>query len=258
MTMRNEIVVGDCVKGMADLEPGSFNLVIADPPYNLDKDFGIYKEVDNRETWKSWTREWLAQTMRLLSDQGNIFVYGHHQHQCWVQCAMFELGFQYRRQIIWHYQNGFSGHVRTLTSHYEPLLWFSKTRDYIYHTIRVPYKSAERLQYDCIKDGKVWRPNPDGAMAGDVWEFPTLSGRRFRDEKVDHPTQKPLSITRRIVRHFSNPGDTILVPFVGSGSECVAAQMEGRHFTGFELNPQYVDLAHQRLDAPMQNEFPLE
>ena len=250
----DNIVVGDCIEGMKSLEDNLFNLIVADPPYNLDKDFGVYKELEQKSVWKSWTREWLAEALRVLSDKGNILVYGHHQHQCWVQCAMFELGFIYRRQIIWYYQNGFSGHVRTLTSHYEPLLWFSKThKGYIYHTIRVPYKHPERLKYRINSNGKKWMPNPDGSLAGDVWEFPVLSGKPFQQEKVDHPTQKPLSISRRIVKHFSNAGDTILVPFAGSGTECVAAAIEGRNYLGFELNPEYVSLANSRLEQSMQN-----
>jgi site-specific DNA-methyltransferase (adenine-specific)/adenine-specific DNA-methyltransferase len=69
---------------------------------------------------------------------------------------------------------------------------------------------------------------------------------------VNHPTQKPLSISRRLVKHFSNPGDTLLVPFVGSGSECVAALLEGRGFVGFELNPAYVELARNRVASARQ------
>jgi site-specific DNA-methyltransferase (adenine-specific)/adenine-specific DNA-methyltransferase len=84
-------------------------------------------------------------------------------------------------------------------------------------------------------------------MAGDVWRFPVLAGRRFRDEKVNHPTQKPLSISKRIVNHFSNPGELVLVPFAGSGSECLAARMCGRVFLGFELNPDYVEIANRRI-----------
>ena len=161
---------------------------------------------------------------------------------------MLEMELIYRRQIIWNYENGFAGYgKRTLNATYEPLLWFSKSNRYIYTPIREPYKSQERLKHKIIKNGKVWQPNPEGRMAGDIWPFPTLAGRRFRDEKVDHPTQKPLSISRRIVKHFSNTGDTILVPFVGSGSECVAAIMEGRNCTGFELNPDYITLANERL-----------
>ncbi len=248
--MIEEIEVGDCIAGMKKLQDGSFNLIVADPPYNLDKDFGPWKETERKAEWRDWTRDWLTEAKRVLSDEGNIFVYGIHHHMCWVQCMMYDLGLVYRRQIIWNYENGFAGYgKRSLNATYEPLLWFSKSTNYIYNPIREPYKSQERLKHKIIKNGKVWEPNPEGRMAGDIWSFPTLAGRAFRDEKVDHPTQKPLSISRRIVKHFSNVGDSVLVPFVGSGSECVAASMEGRGYVGFELNPAYVQIAQDRLTA---------
>ena len=253
--MSGTIFRRDCIDGMKSLSEGKYNLIISDPPYNLNKDFGEWKESKHRKEWKSWTRDWLKQAFRVLSKTGNIFVYGIHHHQCWVQCMMYEIGYCYRRQIIWHYENGFAGYGdRTLNATYEPLLWFSKTSDYIYHPIREPYKSQDRLKYKIIKNGKVWKPHPDGRLAGDVWAFPTLAGRRFRDEKVDHPTQKPLSISRRIVRHFSNPEDTVLVPFSGSGTECVAATLEGRNFLGFELNANYIELANSRLNELTESE----
>ena len=246
--MNGKLVACDCIVGMKKQEAGSFNLIVADPPYNLGKDFGPWKETEKKAEWRDWMRDWLKEALRLLSERGNIFVYGIHHHQCWVQCIMYELGYVYRRQIIWHYDNGFAGYgKRALNACYEPLLWFSKTDDYIYHMIREPYKSKERLRHKITKNGKVWSPHPEGRMAGDVWYFPTLAGRRFRDEKVDHPTQKPLSISRRIVKHFSDPGDTILVPFAGSGTECVASVQEGRGFLGFDLNPSYLELAEIRL-----------
>ena len=250
MLPTGQIIEGDCLVGMKALPSGTFNLVVADPPYNLDKDFGPWKESERRGDWKEWTREWLAEAHRLLSDQGNIFVYGVHRTQCWVQCMMFELGFSYRRQIVWHYENGFAGYgPRSLSACYETILWFSKTSQYIYHTIREPYKSQERLRYKISKNGKTWTPNPDGRLAGDVWSYPTLAGRRFRDEKVDHPTQKPLSVSRRIIRHFSDRDDVVLVPFAGSGTECVAAAMEGRRWLGFELNRDYIAMAERRLEG---------
>lgn len=243
-----QIIRGDCIEGMKARADGEFNLILADPPYNLDKDFGPWKETEKKAEWREWTRDWLEQADRVLSERGNIFVYGIHHHMCWVQCMMYELGLTYRRQIIWHYENGFAGYgKRSLNATYEPLLWFSKSDNYIYHTIREPYKSQARLKHKIVKNGKVWKPHPDGRMAGDIWSFPTLAGRRFRDEKVDHPTQKPLSISRRIVKHFSDEGDTVLVPFIGSGSECVAAVMEGRNYLGFELNQSYINIAEDRL-----------
>ena len=92
-----------------------------------------------------------------------------------------------------------------------------------------------------------------------MWHFPVLAGRRFAAEKVNHPTQKPLSISSRIVNHFSNPGALVVVPFAGSGSECVAARMGQRDFIGFELNPAYVKIANARLhtldEAPRQRDL---
>lgn len=247
------IIEGDCVAGMRAMAAGSVQLVIADPPYNLNKDFGAWKEQNERERWLPWSREWIDECYRVLAPGGSIFVYGIHHHICWIQCYLYDIGLTYRRQIIWYYENGFAGYTKTLAAHYEPLLWFSKGDGFTYHPIREPYKSTERLKHKVTKNGKEWKPNPDGRMASDVWSFPTLAGRRFRDEKVEHPTQKPLSISNRIVRHFSNPGDTVLVPFCGSGSECVAAAAAERHYLAFELNAKYIAIANERLRGLRQN-----
>ena len=93
----------------------------------------------------------------------------------------------------------------------------------------------------------MWTPHPEGRQAGDVWTFPTLAGRRFANERTEHPTQKPLSLSRRLVEHFSNEGEMVVVPFVGSGSECVAAIECGRRFVGAEINAAYVDIARARI-----------
>lgn len=242
----NRIIEGDCIEGMAELPAKCAQLIIADPPYNLDKDFGKWKESEQRERWLPWCKEWLSECNRILAPGGSIFVYGIHHHMCWIQCYLYEIGLTYRRQIIWHYENGFAGYTKNLAAHYEPLLWFSKGEGYTYHPIREPYKSTERLKHKITKNGKEWKPNPEGRLAGDVWHFPTLAGRRFKEEKVAHPTQKPISISRRIVEHFSNPDDLVVVPFAGSGTECVVAAAT-RKYIGFELNPEYIAIAEKRI-----------
>lgn len=251
----NTIVEEDCIRGMRRLPDECAQLIIADPPYNLNKDFGNWKEQEQRERWLPWCKEWLTECKRILAPGGSIFVHGIHHHMCWIQCCLYELDLTYRRQIIWHYENGFAGYTRSLSAHYEPLLWFSKGQDYTYNLIREPYKSAERLKYKITKNGKMWTPHPEGRLAGDVWRFPTLAGRRFRKEKVEHPTQKPLPLSSRIVRHFSNPGDLVVVPFAGSGTECMAAAMNDRKFIGFELNPNYVAIAVQRILKLQEESF---
>lgn len=246
---RNVIVQGDCVESLRALPDGVASLVIADPPYNIGPAFGIEKEWNRSTEWLPWCEAWLKECLRVLSANGQIFVYGIHHYQCYVQCLLYDMGMKYRRQIIWHYENGWSRSRKTLATHYEPILWFSKSDTFTYHPVREPYKSAERLKNKITKNGKVWTPNPEGRMAGDVWKFPTLAGKRFEQERVDHPTQKPLALSDRIVRHFSNEGELVVVPFAGSGTECVSAARNRRDYWGCELKQQYIDLALKRLDT---------
>lgn len=249
MTTLDTVSACDTIDFMRGVPSGSCRLVIADPPYNLeiDKKFGPRSYNDGLEGWLEWSRRWIDAAVGAISDDGNLFIYGIHHYAAFLHVYLFEIGLKYRRQIIWHYENGWSKYLNAPAAHYEPILWFAKSEQSLYHPIREPYKSTARLRHPIYKNGKQWIPHPDGRQAGDVWKFPTLAGRRFRDERVDHPTQKPLSLSRRIVKHFSDPGDTVLVPFVGSGTECVAAKELGRHYLGAELNPQYVRMAKDRL-----------
>lgn len=172
--------LGDCVELLRKLPDSCAQLVIADPPYNLGPRFGLEKEWVRDEKWLPWCREWLAECRRVLTDDGNILVYGIHHYLCYLQVHLYELGMEYRRQIIWFYENGFTTYRRSLATHYEPILWFSKSGDYYFREIREPYKSTERLKSPVTKNGKVWTPHPDGRLAGDVWNFPTLAGARRR------------------------------------------------------------------------------
>ncbi len=243
------IYEGDALEFLSTLPDSSADLIIADPPYSLEKDkeFGEGAFFNSREEWLVWCKRWLGEAKRILKPTGNLFVYSIHHNACFLQCYMYEIGLEYRRQLIWHYENGWSKYSNGPACHYEPILWFAKRADSTFHVIREPYKSQERLKHVITKNGKVWKPHPDGRQAGDVWRVPTLAGRRFAKERTAHPTQKPLALSRRLVEHFSNAGDLVVVPFVGSGSECVAALEEGRHFVGAEINAAYVNIARARL-----------
>lgn len=249
MMETNSIFQGDVLALLTAIPDESAELIIADPPYSLDKDkeFGEGAFFESREDWLSWCKLWLKEAKRILTKTGNLFVYSIHHNACFLQVHMYEMGLEYRRQIIWHYENGWSKYRNGPACHYEPILWFAKGKDSTFHVIREPYKSQERIAHRITKNGKLWTPHPDGRQAGDVWKFPTLAGRRFADERTAHPTQKPLSLSKRLVEHFSNSGDLVVIPFVGSGSECVAAVESGRHFVGAEINPLYVEIARRRL-----------
>ena len=127
----------------------------------------------------------------------------------------------------------------------------------------MPYKSTERLKSPVkykAADGttKIWKPNPKGAMRGDVWDFPTLAGKRFEKEKTPHPTQKPESLIMELIKAFC-PKDsegfycgTILDPFHGSGTLgvcCEKLNAEGHRIKclGIELEQQWCDIAESRI-----------
>jgi len=257
MIVDNIVVHGDAVEFLKTLPNGFANLIIADPPYNLrkDREFGEGAFFNSTNEWLDWCKSWLDEAHRILSPNGNLFVYAIHNYACFLQTYMYELGLQYRRQIIWNYENGFSKYRNGPACHYEPILWFAHSNNSTFHVIREPYKSSERLRHPIIKKGRVWIPNPEGRQAGDVWTFPTLAGKRFAAERTDHPTQKPLSLSNRIIEHFSNPGDMVVIPFVGSGSECVSAVDYGRNFAGAEINPSYVEMANKRIADAKLNLF---
>ena len=245
---KNKIYLGNCIELMKKLDTDSVDLIIADPPYNLRKDFGNESDKwEKVEDWINWSKEWIKECHRVLKPTGAIFIYGIHKYLCFIQCYLYEIGMNYGRQFIWHYENNWSQYSKYPASNYEPLLWFTKTKEYTYHLIREPYKSQDRIKHKIIKNGKVWKPNPQGKHSGDVWKFPILAGKLFEQERVKHPTQKPLSITNKIIKHFSNEGDLILVPFVGSGTECLSSKINNRNFIGFEINKDYIKIANKRL-----------
>lgn len=240
------IFLEDVTSFLKKLPDQSADLIIADPPYGIKKSFGVKEKWQSVQEWVAWCDSWLNECERIMKPGSSILVYGIHHYLCYNQVSLYKLGLSYRRQIIWHYENGFCGN-RKLRATYEPLLWFTKGDTYYFEEIREPYKSTERLKHPVTKGGKVWKPHPKGRIAGDVWAIPTLAGRRFQDEKVDHPSQKPLALSQRLTRHFCPRNGSIVIPFAGSGSECLAAFRENRKFLATEINPTFKELAESRL-----------
>jgi DNA modification methylase len=263
----NRIINGDCETVMKDLKSQgvSFDLVLTDPPYNKNKDFGNDSDKLTLEEFQRVNKIRIGLCYQLLKPQGSIIWFAIHDNVGFLQNIMFETGFFYRRLNIWHYDNGFSRSSKTLAHDYEPFLWYSKSKDkwtFNADDIRVPYKT-ERVKnpvyYFNSKGEKVaWMPNPLGAMHSDIWDYPTLAGKNFAAERTEHPTQKPESLITELIKAFC-PKDqdgkycgTILDPFNGSGTLSVCCEKlnkQGHHikWIGIEIEKKWCDVAEERL-----------
>jgi site-specific DNA-methyltransferase (adenine-specific) len=266
---RNEFTVGDSDAEILDAlisEGARFDLILTDPPYNLNKDFGNSSDSLELPDFLRLNGERINKCARLLTSNGSIVWFAIHHYVGFLQVMMYEAQLHYRRMNIWHYENGFSRSQRTLRNEYEPFLWFSKSKsDWHFNAddIRTPYKSIARLKTPVYyRDGngkKVpWIPNPLGAMHGDVWEFPTLAGKRFQEERTGHPTQKPEGLILGLLKAFC-PKDAsgkyvgrILDPYAGSGTLgicCEKLNREGHkiEWGSIELEEKWVAVARSRL-----------
>ncbi len=242
-----------------------YDLVLTDPPYNINKDFGNKSDCLPLDKFVELTKERIEKIKKILSPEGSIIWFGIHDYICYVQVAMYDAGLYYRRMNIWKYENGFSRSKKEPATHYEPFLWFSmnkKVWTYNVDEVRIPYKSEERLRNKITyrgKDGekKVWEPNPRGSMRGDIWDFPTLAGKRFEHEKTEHPTQKPESLITELIKAFCPMKNgkytgNIIDPFHGSGTLgvcCEKLNKEGNEikWTGIELEKRWCNVAEERI-----------
>lgn len=275
MSISRDLITGDSdqLLPMFVSEGREFDLILTDPPYNLNKDFGNTSDSLPMTEFLEVSRTRIQSCSDLLASDGSILWFGIHHYIGFLQAIMYETGLHYRRMNIWRYNNGFSRSKRLPRGEYEPFLWFSKSdKRWTYNTddVRIPYKSEERLKnpvwYRNSRGERVkWTPDPRGAMRGDIWEFPTLAGKRFADERTEHPTQKPEALFVELLKAYC-PKDpdgryvgTVLDPFLGSGTTAVACEIlnsEGHEISwvGIELEERWVQIAHERIDRIIQDQ----
>ncbi len=226
----------DFLEGVKQIKDLSIDLIIVDPPYfevKGDFDF-VFK---NSQEYLIFIDKCIKEFERVLKNNGSLFMYCSQQMSANID-IMLQQHFEIKNRLIWYRSGGLSPTKKFKLSH-EPLFYCVKDmNNHIWNPdeIRVKSKYADKDK----------RLNPKGKVPDDVWEIPNLVGKK--KEKVDHPTQKPLAICERIIKASSNIDSLILIPFVGSGSECVMAKMLNRSYIGFELEEKYIKIAEERLN----------
>ena len=260
LTLRQEILHGDTLAILPSLPDESVQIVLADPPYNIGKDFGNDSDKQPMDTYLAWTDRWLAECLRVLKPNGTLFIFGFSEILALILARIpYSVN---RRWLIWHYTNKNVASLHFWQRSHESILVLWK-EDKVFHrdAVREPYtegflqgaagkkRAATKGRFSKGEKDTTYNAHPAGALPRDVIKIPALAGGAGAKERVDHPTQKPLALCERLLKSCSQGPDAglVLVPFAGSGSECVAAKQLGLPYVGIELNEDYVALCTERL-----------
>jgi DNA modification methylase len=230
----NKIHLGDAVKILKNIPSESVDLICTDPPYNLGKDYGNNIDLKEWEEYILFTKEWLAESKRVLKKNGSIYVFMGVRFIARLHVIMEEMGLLFNGWITWHYTQGV-GRKKGFSPRHEDILYFTKSEDFTFNidAVRIPQKFYRE------------RNNMSGANPGDVWTFSHV--HYSNPERTIHPTQKPEALIKRIISASSNENEVVLDMFLGSGTTCVVAKKLNRKWIGIELNPDFVKIATERI-----------
>jgi len=238
---------GNCIDVLADIQDASIDLIFADPPYNIGKIFGEFKDAwPSDAAYAEWCYQWLDVCIRKLKPTGSMYVMTSTQAMpyldLWLRGRINILG-----RIVWHYDSSGVQAKKYFGSLYEPILYCTKdTKKYTFNAadIEVEAKTgAVRKLIDYRKE--VPTPYKTAKVPGNTWYIPRVRYRMAEYE--EHPSQKPEALLERIIKASTNAGDLVLDPFSGTFTTCAVAQRLGRRSIGIELQTEYVKTGLRRL-----------
>ncbi|MGI6235866.1 MAG: DNA-methyltransferase [Christensenellales bacterium] len=256
------VINGDSLKVLKEIEDGKFDLIITSPPYNVGKS---YETKTSIEKYLETQEGIINELIRTLSNKGNL---------CWqvgnyvdkgevypLDIYYYQIfkkhGLKLRNRIIWYFGHGLHASNR-FSGRYETILWFSKTNDYIFNldNVRVPAKYPGKRHFKGDKKGLL-SGNPLGKNPSDIWEIverdwetamwniPNVKSNH--PEKTKHPCQFPIELVERCVLALTNEKSWVLDPYAGVGSTLIAAIKNNRNAVGIEKEKEYCNIAKQRI-----------
>lgn len=257
--IEHQIIHSDAIFALNnDIQDESIDLIFADPPYNIGKNFaGCKDKWATDDDYLNWCYEWLNLCIRKLKPTGALYVMTSTQFM-----PYFDIFLRKRMTIlsrlIWSYDSSGVQAKRYFGSMYEPILFCVKDKNnYTFNAedIMVEAKTgAKRKLIDYRKNPP--QPYNSEKVPGNVWDFARV---RYRmDEYENHPTQKPIALLDRIVKASSNVGDIVLDPFSGTFTTSYVAKKLGRKSIGIELQEDYIKIGLRRLElATEYNGMPI-
>jgi adenine-specific DNA-methyltransferase len=265
---QHHIIKGDTFELINTLKDNSVDLLITSPPYNVGKayekqlDFHTYLKPYEAFAKVAFTK--IAPTGSLCWEVGNYVKDGEvYPLDIYFYELFKEAGFKLRNRIIWHFEHGLHA-SRRFSGRYETILWFTKSDAYTFNLdpVRVPAKYPGKLHYKGEKRG-LPSGNPLGKNPSDLWTILTQDWacelwnipnvKSNHPEKTIHPCQFPIELVQRCILALTNPGDTVLDPFMGVGSALIAAMLHDRRGLGFEISDEYIEIAERRIHDYLNN-----
>lgn len=241
------VILGNCLENLDKIADNSIDLIFADPPYNIGKNFGNNKDKWNStEEYINWCKLWIDECFRILKKDGTFYFMTATQSMPYLDVYVSEK-YNVLSRIVWSYDSSSVQSKKNYGSLYEPILMCTKSKNskytFNYEDILIEAKTgAQRKLMDYRK--KVPTPYNTQKVPGNVWNFNRV---RFQMEEYEnHPTQKPEALLERIILASSNKGDIVLDPFSGTFTTSSVAIKLSRKAIGIELNNDYYKIGIRR------------
>lgn len=223
----NDIYNDDCLVGLKDIEDGSIDLIVTDPPYLINYHSAKYDTSHKfstpiaNDTNKSLIIDIMPELYRVLKDDSAIYMFCSPNTVEFFK-AEIEKYFNVKNLIIWVKNNGTIGDCFAAYSRgYEICIYANKGRKFI-----------------------------NGKRITDVWSSEKIPGlKKIVGQNQLHQNQKPLELIKLMIEKSSSMGELVLDPFMGSATTAVAAMELGRNYVGFEMDPYYFRVAKQRIEG---------
>lgn len=249
----NKVKKGDAIKLLKTIDDNSFDLIIADPPYNIS--IAKWDEFKTKEKYFEFMEEWTSIAFKKMKDNSSIFIYNNEYNSALMIPIMEKSGYKFQNWITWVKRDGMSYAKKRFVNSQEVILFFTKGNpDFYFNNIRTPYISSDRMKHaekkGILKKGKRWFPNPDGKLRTNVWEEKShrQTNKLFgKTQKFPHPTMKPIEQIEVMIKSTTIENDYILDLFSGSGTTSLAAKKLKRNSLAIELEEEYIKIIKERI-----------
>lgn len=251
----DKTLCADSFKILPQMPEKSFPLIIADPPYNLSKQYASsrFNSTDN-ERYLEYTKNWIQLTLPLLTDTGSMYICVDWQSSIVVGQVLAELENRgelfIRNRITWEREKGRGSKANWKNCHED--IWFiTKSLEYTFNLDAVKMRRKVIAPY--TKDGKPkdWKTGEEGAYRdtcpSNFWADITIPFWSMK-ENTGHPTQKSEKLLAKLILASSRSGDIVFDPFGGSLSTSVTAKKLGRHYCSIERERLFCAWGEFRLE----------